>query len=159
VKGREGPPLGNIWLAWDTTVTCDADHVICCEICAFCSGKHWNASKTPRHVGISRGPGRPLPDGSHFVIISLCDVDHNFFLQKGDRRRSRPRLSTIDQPRMAMPSHRYEYRRSAPASSPVPNPQTWWVGPGPPLPARPRMETVMDSCRCVPRRTRPQRCG
>ena len=31
-KGREGPPLGYIWRTWDTTLMCDADHVICCEI-------------------------------------------------------------------------------------------------------------------------------
>ena len=39
-------------------------------------GKLWNGSKTPRRVGISRGPDRPLPDGSHFVIGLLCDVNH-----------------------------------------------------------------------------------
>jgi hypothetical protein len=66
VKGREGPPLGHMWPAWDTTLMCDADHVIRCEISVSCSGKLWNASK----VGISRGPERPLPNGSHFVIVS-----------------------------------------------------------------------------------------
>jgi hypothetical protein len=83
VKGREGPPFGNIWPAWDTTVTCDADHVTRREICLSCSGKHWNASKTPRHVGISRGPDRLVPNGSHFVIVSSCDVDHNVLLARG----------------------------------------------------------------------------
>ena len=32
--------------------------------------------KTPRRVGICRGPDRPLPDCSHFVIGSLCDANH-----------------------------------------------------------------------------------
>jgi hypothetical protein len=82
-KGREGPPLGNIRLAWDTTVTCDADHVTCCEINVYSSGKLWNASKTPRHVGISPGPDCPLPVCSDFVIISLCDVHHNHPRAKG----------------------------------------------------------------------------
>ncbi len=76
MKGREGPPLGSIWLAWDSTLMCDADHVICCEIGVFRSGKLWRASKTPRNVGSPEVPDRPLPDRSHFVIVSLCDVNH-----------------------------------------------------------------------------------
>ena len=76
MKGREGPPLGYIWRTWGTTLMCDADHVICCEINVSRVGKHWNASKSPGHVGISRGPVRPLPNRSHFVTVSLCDVNH-----------------------------------------------------------------------------------
>jgi hypothetical protein len=82
-KGRGKAHRWETRLAWDTTVTCDADHVTCFEINVSCSGKLWNASKTPRHVGISPGPDCPLPVCSHFVIISLCDVHHNHPRAKG----------------------------------------------------------------------------
>jgi hypothetical protein len=54
----------------DMTLMCDADHVIYREIRVSCFGKLCSAAKTPRQFGISRGPARPLPNGSHFVTIS-----------------------------------------------------------------------------------------
>jgi hypothetical protein len=47
VKGREGPPLGSMWLAWHTTVMCDADHVICCEINNSRSGQTLECVQNP----------------------------------------------------------------------------------------------------------------
>ena len=38
-KGRGRRAAGNARLAWDTTLTCDADHVTCCEISVFRSGQ------------------------------------------------------------------------------------------------------------------------
>ena len=38
-KGMEGPPLGNMRLAWDTTLTCDADHVIFAKSAVSAEGK------------------------------------------------------------------------------------------------------------------------
>jgi hypothetical protein len=70
-KGR--PAAGKARLAWVTTVTGDANHVTFCEISVSCLGQTFKGLQNPTTRRISAG----IPACSHFVIISLCDVDHN----------------------------------------------------------------------------------